>query len=99
MTAAPNFFSSASQSPHMPAGTFPPVWPLPKTDPDQLAMQFQSSFGMGIFTQGLDPDFGTMKPNFGTMKREILSPPNHNVMMGMGDPMICSGFDDEAIRL
>lgn len=42
---------------------------------------------------------GLMESEFGTIKPHVLSCPNPEVMMGMGDPMIFSGFDPESMRL
>jgi hypothetical protein len=53
----------------------------------------------GVF---LDVDMlnqGLMESNFGTIKPHVVSCPNPEVMMGMGDPMIYSGYDQETLRL
>lgn len=43
--------------------------------------------GLDMFNQGLvESEFGTIKPH-------VLDCPNPEVMLGMGDPMIYSGFD------
>lgn len=53
-----------------------------------------SSFlDMDMLNQGL------LESNFGTIKPHVLSCPNPEVMMGMGDPMIYSGYDAESLRL
>jgi hypothetical protein len=49
--------------------------------------------GMDMLNQGL------LESNFGTIKPHVLSCPNPEVMMGMGDPMIYSGYDQETMRL
>jgi hypothetical protein len=42
---------------------------------------------------------GLLESEFGTLKPHVLSCPNPEVMMGMGDPMIYSGYDGEPMRL
>lgn len=85
-----------SQSPSM--SNFP-EWSMvaPKAQPDELTMQFLQQPGvlgsMDMLNQGLvESEFGTIKPH-------VLSCPNPQVMMGMGDPMIYSGYDGEPMRL
>ncbi|KAL1850394.1 hypothetical protein VTK73DRAFT_9692 [Phialemonium thermophilum] len=48
---------------------------------------------MDMLSQGL------LESSFGTIKPHVLSCPNPEVMMGMGDPMIFSGYDPEPMRL
>ncbi len=50
-------------------------------------------FDMDMLNQGL------LESNFSTIKPHVLSCPNPDVMMGMGDPMIYSGYDPESLRL
>ena len=64
-------------------------------------------FGAQAFVQGtagsfLDMDVlnqGLLESNFGTIKPHVLSCPNPEVMMGMGDPMIYAGYDPDALPL
>jgi len=42
---------------------------------------------------------GLLESSFGTIKPHVLSCPNPEVMMGMGDPMMYSGYDAETLRL
>lgn len=42
---------------------------------------------------------GLLESSFGTIKPHVLSCPNPEVMMGMGDPMIYAGYDAEAMGL
>ena len=42
---------------------------------------------------------GLLESNFGTIKPHVLSCPNPEVMMGMGDPMIYAGYDAETMGL
>jgi hypothetical protein len=87
-----------SQSPSIP--NFATAWPtnsLPQANPNDLAMHFLQQSGslqnMDMLNQGL------LESEFGTIKPHVLSCSNPEVMMGMGDPMIYSGFDGEALRL
>lgn len=72
-------------------------WSMPKTAPDAnaLAMQFlQQSTGM----QGMDllgQGAGLLDTEFGVMKPDMMAMPNNEVMMGLGDPMMYSSFDNE----
>lgn len=52
-----------------------------------------SFLDMDMLNQGL------LESNFGTIKPHVLSCPNPEVMMGMGDPMIYSGYDADSLRL
>ena len=64
--------------------------------PNDMAMHFlqQSSLhNQDMLNQGL------LEASFSTIKPENLSCPTPDVMMGMGDPMIYSGFDGESMRL
>ncbi|KAK0655912.1 hypothetical protein B0T16DRAFT_424598 [Cercophora newfieldiana] len=58
-----------------------------------LASAPPSFLDMDMLNQGL------LESNFGTIKPHVLSCPNPEVMMGMGDPMIYSGYDAESLRL
>lgn len=42
---------------------------------------------------------GLLESSFGTIKPHVLSCPNPEVMLGMGDPMMYSGYDAETLRL
>jgi len=42
---------------------------------------------------------GLLESNFGAIKPHVLSCPNPEVMLGMGDPMMYSGYDVESLRL
>lgn len=88
-----------SQSPTMasfPTWTMAAASKVPQTQND-LTMQLLQQAGvmpnMDMLNQGLiESEFGTIKPH-------VLSVPNPEVMMGMGDPMIYSGYDGEPMRL
>jgi len=63
--------------------------------------------GPASFVSGGPPPFldmdmlnqGLLESNFGTIKPHVLSCPNPEVMMGMGDPMIYAGYDAETMGL
>lgn len=82
------------------APTFAP-WMAPPTNPAAMpgfdARQFVQPAGafnsIDMFNQGL------LESEFGTIKPHVLSCPNPEVMMGVGDPMIYSGFDVDAMRI
>ncbi|KAH6894089.1 hypothetical protein B0T10DRAFT_398473 [Thelonectria olida] len=82
-----------SQSPSIP--NFP-AWTMNKPQPNDLTMQFLQAGvmqNMDMLNQGLvESEFGTIKPH-------VLSCPNPEVMMGMGDPMIYPGYDADPMRL
>ncbi|KAH7137873.1 hypothetical protein EDB81DRAFT_656028, partial [Dactylonectria macrodidyma] len=74
-----------SQSPSIPNPNFP-AWAMTKPQPNDLTMQFLERTSVmqniDLFNQGLgESDFVTTKPH-------VLSCPNPEVVMGMGDPMI-----------
>lgn len=78
---------------HSPAGQ---AWSQPP--PLQgLSMDFirQASAlqNMDMLNQGL------LEAEFGTIKPHVLSCPNPEVMLGMGDPMMYAGYEDESMRL
>ncbi|KAH8908239.1 hypothetical protein BR93DRAFT_944949 [Coniochaeta sp. PMI_546] len=52
-----------------------------------------NTMNMDLLNQGL------LESNFGTIKPHVLSCANPEVMMGMGDPMIYSGYDADQLRL
>ncbi|KAH7117338.1 hypothetical protein EDB81DRAFT_626909, partial [Dactylonectria macrodidyma] len=52
---------------------------------------------MDILNQGHQGHQGLMESEFATINPHVLSCPNPEVMMGMGDPMIYSGYNDEPI--
>jgi len=41
---------------------------------------------------------GLVESEFGTIKPHMLSCPNPEVMLGVGDPMIYSGYNMESLR-
>ena len=59
----------------------------------QFIQQSGAFAGMDMLNQGL------LESEFGTIKPHVVSCPNPEVMMGLGDPMIYAGFDPEAMRL
>ncbi|KAH6959604.1 hypothetical protein BKA56DRAFT_501098 [Ilyonectria sp. MPI-CAGE-AT-0026] len=86
---------SPSQSPSMPSFS---AWPSisAEAQPSDLTMHFLQRPGvpgsMDILNQGLQ---GLVESEFATINPHVLSCPNPEVMMGMGDPMIYSGYNGE----
>ncbi|KAK3367038.1 hypothetical protein B0T24DRAFT_378994 [Lasiosphaeria ovina] len=64
-----------------------------ESSPSQPFVPTGSYLDMDMLNQGL------LESNFGTIKPHVLSCPNPEVMMGMGDPMMYSGYDADALRL
>lgn len=96
---APDFVATTTQSPSIPQ-SFDPWMSRPTSMdftqsliPAETFMTMGNTMNMDLLNQGL------MESNFGTIKPHVLSCPNPEVMLGMGDPMIYSGFDPEALRL
>ncbi|RBR15387.1 uncharacterized protein FIESC28_07322 [Fusarium coffeatum] len=87
-----------SQSPSM--NNFP-AWSMVKPQLTDLTMQFlqqqQQQNGMMANMDMLNQ--GLVESEFGTIKPHVLSCPNPEVMLGMGDPMIYSGYEGEPMRL
>lgn len=92
------FPSQSPTVPNYPTWTPPPRQQQQQQQPsNDMTMHFLQQAGalqsMDMLNQGLvESEFGTIKPH-------IISCPNPEVMMGMGDPMIYSGFDGEPMRL
>ncbi|KAJ3467235.1 hypothetical protein MRS44_004799 [Fusarium solani] len=85
-----------SQSPSM--SSFP-AWSMAKPQPSDLTMQFLQQQQNGMMANMDLLNQGLVESEFGTIKPHVLSCPNPEVMMGMGDPMIYSGYDGEPMRL
>jgi hypothetical protein len=89
--------SFPAPSPTMPSGF--PSWISRPT-----SMDFASA-GQPFIADGsafMDMDMlnqGLLESNFGTIKPHVLSCPNPEVMLGMGDPMIYSGYDADTLRM
>ncbi|KAF4975429.1 hypothetical protein FZEAL_7777 [Fusarium zealandicum] len=85
-----------SQSPSM--SNFP-AWSMAKPQPSDLTMQFLQQQHNGMLANMDLLNQGLVESEFGTIKPHVLSCANPEVMMGMGDPMIYSGYDGEPMRL
>ena len=91
----PTASSFSTSSPSMTQAPYP-TWTNQPTN--ELAMHFLQQArvmpsGMDMLSQGLvESEFGIIKPH-------VLSCPNPEVMMGMGDPMIYSGYEGEPMRI
>lgn len=91
-------FPSQPHRPDLQTSAFPSWINRPPSMGDFSAQPFLSSappsfLDMDMLNQGL------LESSFGTIKPHVLSCPNPEVMMGMGDPMIYSGYDAESLRL
>ena len=98
-TAASQADAFASQSP-MQTSFGPTAWaanraPMPlRSQQQQYIPQINPAYvGMDLLNQGL------LESNFGALKPHVMSCPNPEVMLGMGDPMIYAGYDPDAMRL
>jgi hypothetical protein len=93
--SAPSTDSLPSTSPAQQVpGSFAPWMRGPPMGYDQQFIQPTGAFaGMDMLNQGL------LESEFGTIKPHVLSCPNPEVMLGIGDPMIYSGYDPEGMRL
>lgn len=71
------------------------TWSQPQAN--QMTMQYLQQSGalrnMDMLSQGL------LESEFGTIKPHVLSCANPEVMMGMGDPMMYSGFEGDSMPL
>jgi hypothetical protein len=86
----------ASQSPSVPASY--DSWLSRPTSMD-FAQRLTDPY-LALNTMNMDLlNQGLLESNFGTIKPHVLSCSNPEVMMGMGDPMIYSGYDPDALRL
>lgn len=84
-----------AQSPNL--STFPD-WTLKAAVPPEMTMQYFQQTGMFQGMSIMGP--GLTGNDFGTIKPHVLSAVSHpNVMMGLSDPMIYGGYDEESMRL
>ncbi|KAJ4413520.1 Fluconazole resistance protein 1 [Gnomoniopsis sp. IMI 355080] len=94
-------FDSYPASEGLPSATSPSTntfapWMRPPPTMGFSGPQFPPSgpyVGMDMLNQGL------LESEFGTIKPHVVSCRNPEVMMGLGDPMIYSGFDADALRM
>ncbi|KAK7209748.1 hypothetical protein V2G26_016926 [Clonostachys chloroleuca] len=88
-----------SQSPQV--ANFPswamPAKPQPTTNATSMPMPFMHNIdGVTVDLQRqIMLNQGILESEFGFIKPHVLSCPNPEVMMGMGDPMIYSGYENE----
>lgn len=82
----------ASQSPSL---SFP-EWALKPSSNDMAAMQFFHQAGA---MQDLNAMGQSMMEGYETIKPQVLSNPNHGVMMGMSDPILYSSYDVDLIPI
>lgn len=94
-------FDSYPASEGLPSATSPSTntfapWLRPPPAMGFSGPQYQPTgpyVGMDMLNQGL------LESEFGTIKPHVVSCPNPEVMLGLGDPMIYSGFDADALRM
>lgn len=95
-TPSDNSFNARSAQPPPMMSAFP-SWisrpPYPPSFVSSGGPQPPPFLDMDMLNQGL------LESSFGTIKPHVLSCPNPEVMMGMGDPMIYAGYDAEAMGL
>lgn len=85
----PTFAPWIRQPPPVPHATTA----MPGFDSQQFVQPSAAFSSMVMLNQGLvESEFGTIKPH-------VLDCPNPEVMMGMGDPMMYSGFDVDPMRM
>ncbi|OLN96655.1 Fluconazole resistance protein 1-like protein 1 [Colletotrichum chlorophyti] len=77
-----------------------PQWNMPRPSAPSSMDLAQQFFQQSAALTNMDMlNQGFMESEFGTIKPHVLSCPNPEVMMGMGDPMIYGGYDGEPMRL
>lgn len=103
LESQPMFQSQSPQVSNFPAWTMPTT----ATTKPQTTPAHTSNMAMASFLQqpheGLSVDLqrqmmlnqGIIESEFGFIKPHVLSCPNPEVMLGMGDPMIFSGYENE----
>ncbi|PHH87529.1 hypothetical protein CDD83_8741 [Cordyceps sp. RAO-2017] len=93
---------ASTHSPAVPSGAAFPGWAVPPKvghpqPGDEMTLHFMDHDGLpalGLNQTLVESDFAALKAD------HLLPQPELNVMMGMGDPMICSAFvDGETMRL
>ncbi|KAI1263743.1 hypothetical protein F5Y18DRAFT_115044 [Xylariaceae sp. FL1019] len=83
---SPSLF--AVQSPTVP--TTYPTWQMSRPAPVQVQPQYMSQMDMNMAEIMLSQ--GIVESEFGTIKPHMINVPNPEVMLGVGDPMIYSGY-------
>ncbi|OTA62700.1 hypothetical protein K449DRAFT_433607 [Hypoxylon sp. EC38] len=84
----------AVQSPSAP--TSYPSWNMSRPSSMDLSPQFMQGMDMDMAEIMLSQ--GLVESEFGTIKPHMIQCPNPEVMLGVGDPMIYSGYNMESLR-
>lgn len=84
----------AVQSPSAPSSF--PTWNMSRPSSIDLSPQFIQ--GMDIDMAEIMLSQGLVESEFGTIKPHMIQCPNPEVMLGVGDPMIYSGYNMESLR-
>jgi hypothetical protein len=73
-----------------------PSWNMGRPDSMDLPPQFMQHMDINMAEMMLSQ--GLVESEFGTLKPHILSCPNPEVMLGVGDPMIYSGYNMDSLQ-
>ncbi|KAK6956307.1 hypothetical protein Daesc_001582 [Daldinia eschscholtzii] len=84
----------AVQSPTVP--TSYPTWNMSRPSSMDLTPQYMQGMDMDMAEMMLSQ--GLVESEFGTIKPHMIQCPNPEVMLGVGDPMIYSGYNMESLR-
>ncbi|KAI4860650.1 hypothetical protein F4820DRAFT_98411 [Hypoxylon rubiginosum] len=84
----------AVQSPSAPTSF--PTWNMSRPNSMDLSPQFLQGMDMDMAEMMLSQ--GLVESEFGTIKPHMIQCPNPEVMLGVGDPMIYSGYNMESLR-
>lgn len=84
----------AVQSPSVP--TTYPAWNMSRPSSMDLTPQYMQGMDMDMAEMMLSQ--GLVESEFGTIKPHMIQCPNPEVMLGVGDPMIYSGYNMESLR-
>lgn len=82
------------QSPSTTSGY--PAWNMGRPDSLDMPPQFMQQMDINMAEMMLSQ--GLVESEFGTIKPHILSCPNPEVMLGVGDPMIYSGYNMDSLQ-
>ena len=73
-----------------------PSWTIPRPASMDMAPQFMQNMDVDMAEMMLNQ--GLIESEFGTIKPHVLSCANPEAMLGVGDPMIYSGYNMESMR-
>ncbi|KAI0897478.1 hypothetical protein F4806DRAFT_402227 [Annulohypoxylon nitens] len=84
----------AVQSPSAPSSY--PTWNMSRPSSMDMSPQFMQGMDMDMAEMMLSQ--GLVESEFGTIKPHMINCPNPEAMLGIGDPMIYSGYNMESLR-